>query len=54
MLHISTGKSTTRTNVILQRELKRDITDAAFDYSVGPADKNGIFKEILSFTTRSS
>jgi hypothetical protein len=54
MLHISTGKSTNRTNVILQRELKRDITDAAFDYSVAPADKNGIFKEILSFTTGSS
>jgi hypothetical protein len=41
---IPTGKSTNRTNVILQWELKRDITDAAFDYFVASADKNGIFK----------
>jgi hypothetical protein len=51
---IPTGKSTNRTNMILQWELKRDITDAAFDYFVASADKNGIFKEILSFTTGSS
>jgi hypothetical protein len=54
VIGLSSRKNVNPTNVILQWELKRDITDAAFDYFVASADKNGIFKEILSFTTGSS